>query len=129
MLPLRRAWPIATATWAFAHLAACTGTVDNPSLTHAGPGWMGTGGGQGSSGTGSGGSPGIGGEGGASAALDASVPDGAEDAARAWLDSRTQDDALAPKLDAPPVADALAPDGSIGVPPPILTGCDGMTAQ
>jgi predicted alpha-1,6-mannanase (GH76 family) len=123
--------PAGAALFAIAEaVTGCSASVE-PTLTHARPGGDGAGGGQtgGSiSGTSAGGTAGVDGQGGASgASLEAGASDGAS--ADASLEGGYQRDALSPAPDASSMGDAGAPDGFMGTPPPILTGCDAMTAQ
>jgi predicted alpha-1,6-mannanase (GH76 family) len=101
----------------------CNGTIDS-GYTHGGDSAGGRPGG--GSGSGAGGASVVGGQGGGLLAdageLDGTSMDAALDAS---LDGRSPGDALAPIPD----ATSIAPDGSFGVPPPILIGCDAMTAQ
>jgi predicted alpha-1,6-mannanase (GH76 family) len=127
-----RSGPIAAAALALAQAATgCSASID-PTFTHTRAGGNGGGGVQGSSSTGAGGGAGLGGQSGSvGASPDASMFDaGPFDAsAEPALDGRARGDAFVTSPDAPWASDAIAPGGSISVPPPILNGCDGMTAQ
>jgi predicted alpha-1,6-mannanase (GH76 family) len=133
------------ATLALASAFSGCGTSDGSSNTpprgsggtgggHAGSS-SGTSGGQAdsSSGAGGGGSPGVGkpdadGSSDADASIEASG-DVSSIRTDASLDQSTQRDASAPGADGPSRFDALVADARPDVPPPIVTGCDAMTAH
>jgi predicted alpha-1,6-mannanase (GH76 family) len=139
-----RAPAVAMVTLALAAALSGCGTTDGSSNTpprgDGGAGGQagsssGAGGGQAdsSSGAGGGGSPGVGKpDADASGDADASIDDSRDTGsmlADASLDRSTQSDASAPGTDGPPRLDVLVRDGPPDVPPPIVTGCDAVTAH
>jgi predicted alpha-1,6-mannanase (GH76 family) len=149
----RRAPAVAMATMTLAAALFGCGTTDSTSNTpprgNGGAGGQagsssGAGGGQAdsssgggqadsSSGAGAGGSTGVGkADAGGSSDADASV-DAVRDTGSmltdASLDRSTPSDASAPGTDGTPRLDVVVADGSPDVPPPIVTGCDAVTAH
>jgi len=113
----RLARSVAVATLALAcAVSSCVSGDDTPGATRHDDG----------SGGQAGSSSGVpGGAGGASSTADAS----GSSLVDASLDRSTQSDASAPRTDGPPRLDVFLQDSPPGVPPPVLTGCDTMTAH